>query len=346
MLKEKIHVIVDYIVRYILPEPKLEDIILFLIAVLLVGYAAYIVICVFIEIAEPVMAFFRSIIETFYNLRYWFIQKYTIYGHNNKYFKPIAKSKVALILEPVKEIYIRTEQDAARVFYRLMHFNKYFLKLSLLREFAMVLLLDKYDKLLVAVISSTGDHDIVIHNVEDVVYSYNASFGDCAKVVFAHTHVPACRSIGKLGRKIHDTDISLSPSHEDVFEVARLLNTQELQGMLKYCMILPGLPKRRLNYYTVLDLEKVRYYSAEGLLGKIDPERVARMIIDEDYKRELELMPAENFDVVYDATEKDEELNPTLVGIKLKYKKMPGRIISQAEGLKRWIEKQKALQKS
>lgn len=285
----------------------------------------------------------NTVVENFKEMRY---KRHTIYDYNLKYYKPITESKVALILEPVKEIYIKTEQDAARVFYRLMHFNKHFIQLSLFHELAMVLLLDKHDKLLVAVISSVGDSKFAIHNVPDVVYSYNASFGDCAKIIFAHTHVPNYEDIFQLKRKISDIIIDLTPSSQDLFEIPRLLNMKELQGMFKYCMILPGLLKRRVNYYTVIDLEKLQYYYAAGLLNSISPDKVTYTIFDEDYKKELEQMPSENFDVVYDATEKDEALDPTLVGIKLKYKKMPSRIISQAEGLKKWIEKQKVSQKS
>lgn len=273
-------------------------------------------------------------------------RRFGLYAYNKRYLKWLEKRKVALILEPNKDIYIKTEKDAISVLYRLMNFNKYFTKLALFRELSMILLLDEHDKLLAAVIDSVGEIEryniveyrhLVRTNYEDVVYSYNASFGDCAQVVIAHTHPP------KDGNEIYHgiyskrSEVKIYPSMEDLaldLETMRKLEPVKV----KFSFILPGIINGK---YRVINLEKLKYlYEKRGGLDDIDKDEVSITENVGKFKKLLKSMPAENFDVVYDATEKDESLDPTLVGIKLKYKKLPQRIKNQAEGLKKWVEQQ------
>lgn len=326
---------------------QLEGILILDIFVLiLLGFIAFLIgFAMYVVFGIPALYLYQCVLRICYKIK----RNFGLFAYNKKYLKWLEKRKVALILEPNKDIYIKTEQDAVGVLYRLLNHNKYFVKLALFRELSMILLLDKYDKLLAAVIDSVGEiihYDIVTYqhmvcpNYDEVIYSYNASFGDCAKVVIAHTHPPSNSRDMWYGTYSKRSPVNIRPSREDLaltLETMKKLDPVEV----KYEFILPGITN---GEYRVIKPEKLKYlYEKRGGLDNIDVDEVSLPERNKKYKKLLKLFPAEDFDVVYDATQKDEKLEPTFVGMKLKYKNLPQRIKSQAEGLKEWVEKQKSL---
>ncbi|WPX08218.1 hypothetical protein [Anaerocellum danielii] len=291
------------------------------------------------------MIFLSPIIYFAFNLAkktfYWVKKNFTIYGPNSIFLPRIVRYNLGLILEPRKDIYIKTIDDALKVFYRMMLFNGIkSKKLTMERELSMTLLLDENDKLLVATIDSVGIFNCVKPNCHEVVYSYNTSFnGQCKKVVWAHTHTASV----DLEYGTHEEylySVATCPSNEDMLHymgLRHLIAPVEV----KYALIIPGMIGTRCY---VMDLTTFEREYARG----ISPDKIYARGNWYSHSKKLlkEIYPKEYFNEVYNAIRKDEQLHPTLLGIKLKYKDKQPRIKSQKEGFKEWVQMQKTGSKS
>lgn len=238
-------------------------------------------------IIVAIMCYFQGYVIVWITKKLY--EKFSIYSSDRIVNTGKLRDGVILILEPRKDIYITSQQEALKVLKLLRNFNRKTKAAALRREMSMTLLLDENKKLLLALIDNIGSTITVVPTTHEVLYSYNVSFnGKCRNVIVAHTHP----GIAPPGSKLYTYSYPLPSQNDRTYHL-------ELQRAIH--------PVKVIDHFVLPAIDIVSPYSiAHDSWLPVKSKRLR------PYPRRL-------FKVIYNGFKENKTMMPTMVGIKLKY---------------------------
>ncbi len=238
-------------------------------------------------IIVAIMCYFQGYVIVWLTKKLY--EKFSIYSTDRIINTGKLKDGVVLVLEPRKDIYITSQQEALRVLKLLRNFNRKAKAAALRREMSMTLLLDENKKLLLALIDNIGSTITVVPTTHEVVYSYNVSFnGRCRSVIVAHTHP----GIVPPGSKLYTYSYPLPSQNDRRYHL-------ELQKAIY--------PVKVIDHFVLPAIDSVSPYS----------------IVHDSWlpvkSKRLKPYPGRFFKVIYNGFKENKTMMPTMLGVKLKY---------------------------